>query len=312
MAGPAFVSVVTPVYNGGKFLNECIESVRAQSYTALEHVIVDNASTDDTPAIAARHARSDGRIRVHRNDRTLSMVDNWNRTVELMSPDAAYCWLLPADDMMYPQALERMVELARRHPTVGIVGSLRRRGDIVECDGLPKEREVFSGREIGRLFLEQRVYAIAPTTNLMRADLVRARRPFYPSRYFHEDIAAFIELLRVCDFGFVHDVLAFSRPHEGSITATVARPEGTTVRDYLRMLLEYGPDYFGAAELARIERRHLRAYYRLLLRSYVTPGGGEFRRRHMAVLREVGRAPGPIGFGMAVAEKAFGRLARPR
>ena len=229
MTGPAFVSVVTPVYNGGKFLDECIDSVRAQRHAALEHVILDNASSDDTPAIATRHSQRDRRVRVHRNDRMLPMVDNWNRAIELISPNASYCWLLPADDLMYPHALERMLEVALRHPTVGIVGSLRRRGDAVECAGLPEDRDVFPGREIGRLFLEQRVYAIAPTTNLMRADLVRARRPFYPTRYFHEDIAAFLDLLRTCDFGFVHDVLAFSRPHAGSMTATVAAPAGNDV-----------------------------------------------------------------------------------
>jgi len=311
MTGTPLVSVVTPVYNGAKYLDECIESVRAQRHTALEHVILDNASTDDTSAIAARHAARDSRIRVHRNDRTVPMLDNWNRAIELISPDASYCWLLPADDMMYPDALERMLGLALRHPTVGIVGSLRRRGEAIECAGLPEDREVFPGREIGRLFLEQRVYAIAPTTNLVRADLVRSRHPFFPPRYFHEDIAAFLDVLRACDFGFVHDVLAFSRPHEGSMTATVAKPQGTTLRDYLRMLLEYGPDYFEPAELARVERRHLRRYYRLLLRSYVTPGSGELRRRHLAVLREIGRAPGPIAFGLAIAEKALGMFARP-
>lgn len=311
MSALAFVSVVTPAYNGGKFLDECIESVRAQRHTALEHVILDNASTDDTPAIAARHAARDPRVRVRRNEQTVPMVDNWNRAIELISPKADYCWLLPADDIMYPDALERMLGVALRHPSVGIVGSLRRRGDAVECAGLPTDREVFPGREIGRLFLEQRVHAIAPTTNLMRADLVRARRPFYPTRYFHEDIAAFLDVLRGCDFGFVHDVLAFSRPHPDSMTATVAGPQGTVLRDYLRMLLEYGPDYFEPAALARVERRHLRRYYRQLLRSYVTPGGGELRRRHLEVLREIGRAPGPVAFGMAIAEKAFGMFARP-
>ncbi|HWH03492.1 MAG TPA: glycosyltransferase family 2 protein, partial [Gemmatimonadales bacterium] len=65
------VSVVTPVYNTGKYLAECIESVLAQTFTDFEYVILDNASTDDSPEIIARYARRDPRIRVVRNERLL-------------------------------------------------------------------------------------------------------------------------------------------------------------------------------------------------------------------------------------------------
>jgi glycosyltransferase involved in cell wall biosynthesis len=311
VAASAFVSVVTPVYNGGRYLDACIDSVRAQSHGLLEHVILDNASRDETAAIAARHAGRDRRVRVHRNLRKVARSDNWNRALELISPEARYCWLLPADGLIYPRALERMVDVGLRNPSVGIVGALRRHGEDVECKGLPTDREVFSGRKIGRLFLAGRVFAIAPTTNLMRADLVRARRPFYPAQYMHDDIAAFLEVLRTCDFGFVHDVLAFSRPHEVSVSAAIAAMQKTTMRDYFRMLIEYGPGYFESAELGRIERRHLRRYCRALLRTYVMPGGAELRRQHLAALSDLGRVPGPATYGLAIAEKAL-RLFAPR
>jgi hypothetical protein len=213
---------------------------------------------------------------------------------------------------MYPNAIERMLGVALRHPSIGIVGSLRQRGDMVECGGLPESQELFPGREIGRLFLAQRIFAIAPTTNLVRSDLVRARQPFFPQRYFHEDTAAFLDVLRHHDFGFVHEVLAFSRTHDGSVTETVTKPQQTAMRDTLRMLVEYGPDYFDPAELRRIERRHLRRYYRRLLRSYVNGGGNAFRRSHLASLRELGRAPGPLDLGVALAEEVAASVARPQ
>jgi glycosyltransferase involved in cell wall biosynthesis len=312
MSDAPLVSVVTPVFNGGDWLEACIESVRAQTHGRLEHVILDNASTDATRRIAERFAALDDRIRVHVNASTVPLVDNWNRAPERMSSQAAYCWLLPADDMMYPPAIERMLAVALRHPSVGIVGSLRRRGEAIECGGLPADRELFPGRDIGRLFLAQRVFAIAPTTNLVRSDLVRARTPFFPRRYFHEDTAAFLDVLRHTDFGFVHEVLAYSRTHGGSVTETIAKPQQTALRDVLRMLVEYGPDYFDARELRRIERRHLRRYYRRLLRSYFAGGGGAFRRNHLAVLRELGRAPGPVALGVALAEEFAAAIARPR
>lgn len=306
------VSVLTPVYNGAGWLADCIESVRAQSHRRIEHVILDNASTDATRRIAERFAAADARIRIHANASTVPLVDNWNRAVELMSAEARYCWVLPADDMMYPQAIERMLAVALRHPSVGIVGSLRRRGKAIECGGLPENREIFAGRTVGRLFLEQRVFAIAPTTNLVRSDLVRERRPFFPSHYFHEDAAAFIDLLRVCDFGFVHEILAFSRIHAGSITETITKPQQTLLRDILRMLIEFGSDYFDPEELRIVERRHLRRYYRWVLRSYLRRGGGALRRNHLAGLRELGRAPGALDLGLALADSAVAALTQPR
>jgi glycosyltransferase involved in cell wall biosynthesis len=304
------VSVLTPVFNGAEWLPGCIESVQSQTHERVEHVILDNGSTDATRAIAERAAAADGRIRVHANDGKVPLVENWNRAMGLMSPAAEYCWLLPADDQMYPEALAKMLAVAHRNPSAGIVGSLRQRGPIaVQCGGLPEDRELFTGREIGRLFLEQQVFAIAPTTNLVRADLVWGRHPFFPPAFLHTDIAAFLDLLRTCDFGFVHEVLAFSRPHEGSVTATIAEPQATVLRDLLHMLIDYGPSFFDPAELQAVERRHLRRYYRRLLRSYLDGSGGAFRKVHLPAL---GRAPGPLDLGRAVAEMAVLSVARPR
>ena len=52
------VSVVTPVYNGGKFLRECIESVLSQTYQNFEYIILNNSSTDDTLEIAEDYGMS--------------------------------------------------------------------------------------------------------------------------------------------------------------------------------------------------------------------------------------------------------------
>src|SRR3546814_8362260 len=85
MHAQPFVSVVTPVYNGGRFLVECIESVLAQSHGNLEYVVLDNASTDETSAILERYRRLDPRIQVFRNDETLWVIDNWNSALERIS-----------------------------------------------------------------------------------------------------------------------------------------------------------------------------------------------------------------------------------
>jgi len=311
MTREALVSVVTPVYNGARYLGECIESVLNQSYRNFEYVILDNGSNDQTPQILAEFARRDARIRVHRNIETLWVIDNWNRSLELISPDSRYCRILHADDAIYPDALATAVALAERTPSIGIVGSLRLRGEHVECGGLPTGEEVFGGAEIARLYLTGQVFALAPTSMLVRADLVRARQPFYPRRYLHADLAACFEILADNDFGFAHQVLSFSRKHADSITTTVAQRMQTILREGLLMLQQYGPRYFPLDELAEIERATLRRYYRLLVRSVATGRGREFLAYHLEGLREANRLPSIFDLCVATIAELAESIAAP-
>src|SRR5262245_13568665 len=80
------VTVVTPVYNGARYLAECIESVLAQSYRNLEYVIVNNRSTDDTEAIALRYAERDARVRAVTNSEFVGVIQNHNIAFRQVSP----------------------------------------------------------------------------------------------------------------------------------------------------------------------------------------------------------------------------------
>src|SRR4029079_4361219 len=61
------VSIVLPVYNGGQFLRQSIESCLTQTHRNLELILVDDCSKDDTPAIIAEYAARDPRVRSIRN-----------------------------------------------------------------------------------------------------------------------------------------------------------------------------------------------------------------------------------------------------
>ena len=78
--------VVTPVYNGERFLHESIESVLQQTYDEWRYVIVDNRSTDRTAEIAADYAARDGRISLSQNREFLPIMANWNHALRLL-PD---------------------------------------------------------------------------------------------------------------------------------------------------------------------------------------------------------------------------------
>ncbi len=113
------VSVVTPVFNGAKYLRACIESVLAQSYDNWDYTIVDNCSTDSTLAIAHEYAETHPQINVRSNEQFVGVVENHNRAFRSISPEAKYCKLVSADDWLYPECISKLVDLAERHPSVG-------------------------------------------------------------------------------------------------------------------------------------------------------------------------------------------------
>lgn len=264
MGSQPVVSVVTPVYNGERFLAECMESVLAQTYGNWEYVICDNRSTDRTLEIAREIAAQDERIRVLHFEEFLPQIANWNRSMRQISGGSAYVKVVHADDRIFPECLERMVALAERHQNVGLVSAYALWQDQVRCKLLPPEVEVVLGREIRRLTLLRKGEVFgSPTTTMIRADLVRARPDFYKPTFIHADTEICFDLLRECDLGFVHQVLTFTRLHPGSVT-TFADRVGSWLPERIELLLEHGPEALGEEEYDGALRHALGQYAVLL------------------------------------------------
>ena len=265
------VSVVTPLYNGEKYLQEGIESVINQQYTNWQYTIVNNCSTDGSLEIAQQYAAQDNRIRIVNTQKTIPMVDNFNFSMRQISAQSEYCKVLHADDLLMPTCLSEMVALAENNPTVGIVGAYVLEGVRIKCDGLPLFDSVFSGRDICRWSLLDTSLVLgglyvfgSPTSLLIRSDLVRRRDPFYNSKYLQVvDQEACYHLLQHCDFGFVHQVLTYSRLHEASTTSS-GSGLNRLILESLMLLAEFGPVYLSPDEYAQRKEARLQQYYRFL------------------------------------------------
>ena len=282
------VSVVVPVYNYDEYLGECIESVLTQTYSNWELVVVNNCSTDRSGDIAEQYAQKDPRIRVHHNTEFVDTYRNHNIACRQIAPDSSYCKVLCADDWMFPECLERMVAVAQAHPTIGIVGAYRIDGVEVGCDGLPYPTPFISGRELGRLTLLGSVGVFGSGSSVLyRSECVRARPGLYDEADNHADMAACLDILRTWDFGFVHQVLTYTRRHPVANT-TYAEIMNTYVAGELRHLLRYGPDYLTREEYAQCLERVLGRYYRFLALSLTQSRVAEVWAYHRAALREAG------------------------
>lgn len=114
------VSVVIPCYNYGKYLPQCVRSVTTdQPGIALEVIIVDDASTDDSAEIADGLQAADPRIRVIRHEKNKGHIDTYNDG--LWAANGEYILLLSADDLATPGALTRAAALLQAEESVGMV-----------------------------------------------------------------------------------------------------------------------------------------------------------------------------------------------
>jgi glycosyltransferase involved in cell wall biosynthesis len=112
------ISVIVAVYNGARFITECLDSLWQQTWTDFECIVLDDGSTDETPALLA--AVTDPRLRVLRNDVNQGVSAARNRAIA--EARGEYLAILDADDLALPERFSRQVEFLDGHADHAIVG----------------------------------------------------------------------------------------------------------------------------------------------------------------------------------------------
>src|SRR5919112_446276 len=107
---PPRFSLIFPAYNAAGFLKRALHSALAQTMPDFELIVVDDASSDSTLALAHEVAARDPRVRVLHNERNRGMYATYNRAIDAARGE----WVaaLDADDVWLPERLERMLAVA--------------------------------------------------------------------------------------------------------------------------------------------------------------------------------------------------------
>jgi glycosyltransferase involved in cell wall biosynthesis len=125
------VSIGMPVFNGAQYIRQSVQSILNQDYTALEIIISDNASTDETEAICRELAGRDERIRYYRNEANVGAARNYNKVFHLAN-GKFFKWAAH-DDECHHKMIGRCVEVLGRAPaSVGMVYPL---GELIDEQG---------------------------------------------------------------------------------------------------------------------------------------------------------------------------------
>lgn len=145
------VDVIVPCYKYAHFLRECVESIQSQSLTDVRVLIIDDASPDHTPEVAAELAARDKRVEYRRHSVNHGHIATYNEGLEWATAD--YVLLLSADDLLTPGALHRAARFLDAHPEVGLAYGrhidfqagqmLKPVPDSAECDGWVLSYEEF-------------------------------------------------------------------------------------------------------------------------------------------------------------------------
>jgi glycosyltransferase involved in cell wall biosynthesis len=166
------ISVLMPVYNGEKFVQQAVDSILSQTFDDLEFIIVDDGSTDGSLKIVQSY--DDPRIKIVRNDCNIGVARSLNKGLELVKGE--YVARMDSDDVSLPRRLEKQVDFLDKNPsyggiscvTVSIGGEGEKRVDW------PADYQTLTFSDIKRRLPKEN--CIAHPSVMIRTDLLRMHK----------------------------------------------------------------------------------------------------------------------------------------
>jgi hypothetical protein len=217
------VSVVMAVHNDGPFVSGAVGSILGQTLAAVELIVVDDASTDDTPGVLAGFA--DARLRILRNEINLGLTRSLGRAIPLTR--AAYVARMDGDDVSLPERLERQVAFLDDHPDHGMVGCAAAR---IDAGGRILGRfEVPLGDEEIRAYLRRRNGFVHGTLMIRRA-VLDATGGYDETLRFAQDYDLAFRVLERSKAANLREVLYLFRATSTRISVRHAREQEAAAR----------------------------------------------------------------------------------
>lgn len=260
------ISILIPVRDGASHLRAALESALGQTHPAFEVVVIDDGSKDASAAILADY-RMDARVKVLQHDHPRGAAATWNRLVDVASGD--FVLLLPQDDVLDPDALERRYEAINTHPgPVGVLAGYR----LIDAGGRrfgPTMGGVGGTGHLRRVEVAELVESSARAGGNVAGPPVAllARRTAVRSVRFRAEAGFAIDLDLVIRLASVGDIIALPhadccfRVHVSSWTHLLRRQQ---TADFVRLMREAGSSLPERHSLPRY--LWLRAASRTLLR----------------------------------------------
>jgi glycosyltransferase involved in cell wall biosynthesis len=214
------VSVIIPVYNTEQFLEDCLNSVLAQTFTDFEIIAVDDGSTDNSAAIVKQFAAKDNRIVIiHQENKGLSEA----RNTGIKAARGNWITFVDSDDMLAPSFLQKLWDAAKQN-NASIACSDKQlfwkeseigNGDTATAQAIALSPE----KALERALYQKNGPDYSAWSKLYDAQIWQSRR-FTPGIYFEDMDCIPQVLLEAEKVAFVPEPLYLNRRHGSSILAT--------------------------------------------------------------------------------------------
>jgi glycosyltransferase involved in cell wall biosynthesis len=207
----SLVSVIIPAYNAEKFIIATLNSVKAQTYSSWECIIVDDGSTDQTRNIIGTFENQDSRFRYIKGQHGgVSRARNLGISIS----QGDFIALLDHDDLWAPTKLEKQMGIFFQHPETG----------LVFCDAFIRSpRKTFRNFSVRKPFkgdvfypLAKRNFIICQTAVIPRKLLLERKSPFIPELEMAEEYELFLWLAARYVVDFIDEPLATYIYHDGN------------------------------------------------------------------------------------------------
>jgi len=213
------ISVIIPVYNVEKYLEDCLKSVCGQTYKNLEIIIVDDGSEDQSYKICEQYQRTDNRIRlIHQNNQGLSAARNTGINVA----HGKYYNFTDSDDYVNKYMLEILYKNLKNFNAAISAGDFRREKENQTADYAVKPESknktvLYEKEDILKYLIEEGgIWLVSAWNKLYRAELFRNIR--YPVGKRHEDEFIIHRLLYASEkIVFDNRILYYYRERQNSI-----------------------------------------------------------------------------------------------
>jgi len=220
------VDVVVPSYNYSHYLRGCVESLFDQEGVDVRVLIIDDASTDDTPAQAAQLLIEYPGLEYRRHPRNIGHIATYNEGL-LEWAAAPYVLLISADDLLAPGALRRAVEQMDRHYSIGMVCGMAllfeswehiARAPIAKSSALAAEPDtkIFPTDQFLRRCVQGN--PIATPTVVVRTELQRSVGPYAPELPHSGDMEMWMRFAVRGEIAVTRFVQAYKRLHTGNMS----------------------------------------------------------------------------------------------
>jgi hypothetical protein len=217
------VDVVVPCYNYARFLTRCVESALGQEGVEVRVLILDDASSDDTPEVGRRLAASDSRVEYRRHDVNRGHIATYNEGL-LEWAKAEYSLLISADDVVAPGAFRRATRLLDLHAEAGMAYGM---AHTIENDDDPpampppaiEESRVISGERFLRHCCERAYCPVSTPTAVVRTSVQRACGGYSSDLPHSGDLEMWMRFALRGPIGVLRSVQAFYRWHAANMGA---------------------------------------------------------------------------------------------